>query len=642
MIQVNNISIQYGDRVLFKPTSFAISDNERIGLIGKNGAGKSTLLKMLSKEVSPQEGNISFPKNFTIGYLKQELPKQGNRSILEEIKACFSELNSLQAQLEKLQTDLETRDDYESQSYLDLIDEFTRTQERVLRMDADNLDKQIELVLTGLGFKRSEFDKAVDTFSGGWRMRIELAKLLLQQPDLLLLDEPTNHLDIHSIIWLEQFLQKYNGSIVLVSHDKSFMNSLANRIMEIELGTIHDYKSGYEKYLILKKDRIEKSIAAYNNQQKEIAQTKRNIERFRAKASKAKFAQSLIKKLEKTEMLEIESEDGAAMKFHFPEARRSGDIALKVNSVSKSYGDKQVLSGESFEMNRGEKIAFIGKNGMGKTTFARIIAGDLEATDGEVNLGFNVEMNYFAQMQSGTLNEDITVLETIDNAAQGDMRTRVRSLLGAFLFSGEDVDKKVKVLSGGEKSRLALAKLMLSPTNFLLMDEPTNHLDIKSKNILKEAIQQFKGTVLIVSHDRDFLEGLTDRTIEFTENGLVEYLGDINYFLKQNDFDNIRDFELEGKASNAQEATAEKTKAPNDYKERKQKAKEERRLRKQVEKLEKAIENKEAEKSKLVDELQSAYDDEKAKAFHEVEQALEQLTEEWMEAGEALESFLSE
>ena len=648
MIQVNNISIQYGDRVLFKPTNFSISINERIGLIGKNGAGKSTLLKILSKEVSPQEGTISFPKEYTIGYLRQELPKQGDLSIIEEIKSGFSEVNKLQDRFNDLQKELETREDYETQSYLDLIDDFTKAQERLLLFDADNLDKQIELVLMGLGFKRKEFEQSVSTFSGGWRMRIELAKLLLQQPDLLLLDEPTNHLDIHSIIWLEDFLSKYHGSIVLVSHDKSFMNKLANRIMEIELGSVHDYKSGYEKYLILKQDRIEKSIAAYNNQQKEIAQTKKNIDKFRAKASKAKFAQSLIKKLERTEIIEIESEDNSAMRFHFPEGRRTGDLVVKAKGIVKNYGDKKVLKGEDFELMRGEKVAFIGKNGMGKTTFARIIAGDLSPTAGEVSMGYNVEMSYFAQMQSGTLDEEITVLETIDNAATGEMRTKVRSLLGAFLFSGEDVEKKVKVLSGGEKSRLALARLLLAPSNFLLLDEPTNHLDIASKNILKEAIQRYTGAVLIVSHDRDFLEGLTERTIEFTEDGLTEYLGDINYFLEQNDFDNIREFELEGKKSNANSSSNSNSNLPagrqgsngGDYKERKQYAKKERNLRKRVENLEQEIAKAENKKKALVGDLQSSYDEAKAKAFHDAEVKVEELTEQWMEAGEALEAFL--
>jgi ATP-binding cassette subfamily F protein 3 len=629
---------------LFKPTSFAIGGTERIGLIGKNGAGKSTLLKILSKEILPQEGNISFPKNFTIGYLKQELPKQGDKTILEEVKSGFQEKEALDKRLEFLQHELETRTDYESDEYMDVIEEFTRVQEKVITSGEDNLDKQIELVLKGLGFSRAEFDKPCDTFSGGWRMRIELAKLLLQQPDLLLLDEPTNHLDIHSIIWLEAFLSKYPGAIILVSHDKSFMSKLANRIMEIELGTVHDYKSDYKKYLFLKQDRIEKSISAYNNQQREIAQTKKNIDKFRAKASKAKFAQSLIKKLERTDIIEIESEDNAAMRFHFPEGKRTGDIVLKVQNVSKSYGPKKVLEKVNFALHRGEKIAFIGKNGMGKTTLASIIAGDVKPTFGQIDEGFNVEMSYFAQLQSGTLNEDITVLETIDNAATGEMRTKVRSLLGAFLFSGEDVDKKVKVLSGGEKSRLALARLLLAPSNFLLLDEPTNHLDIASKNILKEAVQKFKGAVIVVSHDRDFLEGLTTRTIEFTENGLVEYLGDINYFLEQNEFNNIREFELENKAKNANENSKGNNNggSKGDYRENKEKSKEERRLKNKVQDLEKEIANVDAKKKVLLEALQQNYDEVKAKEFHEVELKADKLAEEWMEAQEELDIFLKE
>jgi ATP-binding cassette subfamily F protein 3 len=641
LIQISNISIQYGDRVLFKPTSFAIGGTERIGLIGKNGAGKSTLLKILSKEILPQEGSISFPKNFTIGYLKQELPKQGDKTILEEVKSGFQEKEALDKRLQFLQHELETRTDYESEEYMDVIEEFTRVQEKVITSGEDNLDKQIELVLKGLGFSRAEFDRPCDTFSGGWRMRIELAKLLLQQPDLLLLDEPTNHLDIHSIIWLETFLSRYPGAIILVSHDKSFMSKLANRIMEIELGTVHDYKSDYKKYLFLKQDRIEKSVSAYNNQQREIAQTKKNIDKFRAKASKAKFAQSLIKKLERTEIIEIESEDNSAMRFHFPEGRRTGDIVLKVQNVSKSYGEKKVLEKVNFALHRGEKIAFIGKNGMGKTTLASIIAGDVPPTFGQIDEGFNVEMSYFAQLQSGTLNEDITVLETIDNAATGEMRTKVRSLLGAFLFSGEDVDKKVKVLSGGEKSRLALARLLLAPSNFLLLDEPTNHLDIASKNILKEAVQKFKGAVIVVSHDRDFLEGLTTRTIEFTENGLVEYLGDINYFLEQNEFNTIRDFELESKANNADNSKGNSNSGnKGDYKENKEKSKEERRLKNKVQELEKSIATIETKKKALLETLQKNYDENKAKEFHDVELKADQLTEEWMEAQEELEVFL--
>ena len=639
MIQANNISVQFGDRMLIKPVSVAIGLNERIGLIGKNGAGKSTLLKILSEEITPHSGTLSFPKNFKVGYLKQELPSNAEHSIMDEIMSCFEEVGQMQTLCDKMQKELETREDYSSQEYLDLIDQFTHLQEKLLLMEGQNLDKQIELVLKGLGFKREEFDMPVNTFSGGWRMRIELAKLLLQLPDLLLLDEPTNHLDIHSIIWLEQFLQKYPGSIMLVSHDTTFMDRLVNRVIEIEFGNLHDYKAGYRKFLILKQDRIEKSIAAYNNQQREIAQTKRNIERFRYKASKAKFAQTLIKKLEKTDLIEIESEDSASMRFKFPEGKRAGNLVVRLKDISKNFDDKKVLKHVNFELERGEKVAFIGKNGLGKTTLARIIARDLEESGGEVEEGYNVEMNYFAQLQSGTMDENITVLETIDNAAKGEMRTKVRSLLGAFLFSGEDVEKKVKVLSGGEKSRLALARLLLAPSNFLLLDEPTNHLDVSSKAILKEAVQKFQGASIIVSHDRDFLEGLTTRVIEFTEDGLQEYLGDINYFLKQNQFDNIRDFELEKKDKGGGQKKAPATEK-SDYKQRKDKAKKERRLRNHAKRLEDAIKAKEKEKNKLVELLQNSYDEDKAKVFHQLEIEIDALTVEWMEAQEVLDAFL--
>ncbi|MCP4124949.1 MAG: ABC-F family ATP-binding cassette domain-containing protein [Bacteroidetes bacterium] len=645
MIHVNNISMQYSERMLIKPVSLAVSNNERIGLVGKNGSGKSTLLKILSGEISPQEGKVSYPKDYSIGYLRQDLPAQADRTLMQDVKSCFEEAGKLKAHFKELQKELETREDYESESYLDLIEHFSKTQERLLLLEGENIDKQIELVLTGLGFKRSEFDMPVSTFSGGWRMRIELAKLLLQMPDLLLLDEPTNHLDIHSIIWLEQFLQKYPGSIVLVSHDTTFMNRLCNRILEIEFGLIYDYKAGYKKFLILKEDRMEKSIAAYNNQQKEVAQTKKLIEKFRYKKSKAKFAQTLIRKLEKTEMLEIETADTSSMKFHFPEGIRAGNIVVKLTNISKSFDEKKVLSNVNFELKRGEKVAFIGKNGMGKTTLARIIAGDLEASNGNVEPGYNFELNYFAQLQSGTLDENLTVLDTIDQVATGEMRTKTRSLLGAFLFSGEDVEKKVKVLSGGEKSRLALAKLMLAPSNFLLLDEPTNHLDVASKDILKKAVRNYSGACVIVSHDRDFLEGLTDRVIEFTEEGLKEYLGDINYFLGQNQFDNIRDFELDELdelESHSEKPQAKKSKGGNDYKDRKERVKTERRLKNKAQRLENQVQEKEKEKQPLVDELQTSYNADTAKKYHELEVAIEKLTEEWMAAQEEYELFLSE
>lgn len=633
--------MQYGDRMLIRPVSFAISSGERIGLIGKNGAGKSTLLKILSGEITPHEGQLAFPKDFEVGYLQQELPAGSGRSLMEEVRTGLGDTVGIERHFRKLQKEMETREDYSSDSYMELIEDFTRAQEKMNNLNAAHLEKKIELILKGLGFKRSEFNMPVESFSGGWRMRIELAKLLLQMPDLLLLDEPTNHLDIHSIIWLEEFLSKYPGSIMLVSHDTTFMNKLCNRIIEIEFGHLHDYKSTYNKFLELKKDRLEKNLAAYENQQREVAQIKRNIERFRYKASKAKFAQTLIKKLEKTEMIEIETTDDSAMKFSFPEGHRGGKVVVKLEEVSKSFGEKQVLKDVNLELERGEKVAFVGKNGMGKTTLARIIAGDLQESGGQVEHGYNIELNYFAQLQPGTLDGDMTVFETIDKEATGDMRTKVRSLLGAFLFSGEDADKKVKVLSGGEKSRLALARMLLEPSNFLLLDEPTNHLDVSSKAILKQAVQQFEGAAIIVSHDRDFLDGLTDRIIEFTEDGLNEYLGDINYFLAQNQFGSIRDFELEKDDSNSGSKTS-KPKPANDYKLRKERAKEERRLQNAVKRLEKKIDEKEAAKQPLVEALQSNYDEAKATEFHHIEQAIEKLTAEWMEAQEKLEEFLNE
>lgn len=630
MLQVNNISIQFGGKSLFQPTTFAVSDKERIGLVGKNGAGKSTLLKILTGEVSATEGSVNQPKEYTKGYLKQDLPPQNKNSVWEEVMLAFEELQNLEKKVASLQHEMETRTDYESEAYYDLIEEYTKAHDRLDRYEGENIDKRIESVLLGLGFKREDFSKSVDTFSGGWRMRIELAKLLLQQPDLLLLDEPTNHLDIHSIIWLEQFLVNYPGAVILVSHDRSFMRSIVNRIIEIELGKVSDYKAGYDKYLELKKDRIEKSINAHKNQQKEIEQIKRNIEKFRAKASKAKFAQSLIKQLDRTEIIEVEQEETSAMRFRFPEGKRSGKSVVKLNHIHHAFGNKVVLKDAHFELLKGEKVAFVGKNGMGKTTMARIIAGELKPTSGQIEFSQNTELNYFAQLQSGTLDETLTVFQTIDNAATGEMRTQVRNLLGAFLFSGDDVEKKVKVLSGGEKSRLALAKLLLRPSNFLLLDEPTNHLDLSSKKILKEAIQKYQEACIIVSHDRDFLEGLTSRVIEFTEDGLVEYLGDINYFLEKRKVEDFKQLELSENKKTKPAAAREEQKKQ----EEKQPVVIDKQLKSKIQKLEKEISDSETELKALEKKLQSSYDDETAKMYHQIEQKIEQLTEEWMALGE--------
>lgn len=624
MLQVNNISIQFGGKALFQPCSFSVNEKERIGLVGKNGAGKSTLLKILTGEVNATEGSVNQPKEYTKGYLKQDLPPENKNTVWNEVMQAFEELQKIEKKVAELQHEMENRTDYDSEAYYELIEEYTKAHDRLDRYEGENIDKKVETVLMGLGFKREEFEKSVDTFSGGWRMRIELAKLLLQQPDLLLLDEPTNHLDIHSIIWLEQFLLTYPGAIILVSHDRSFMRSIVNRIIEIELGKVNDYKAGYDKYLELKKDRIEKSISAHKNQQKEIEQIKRNIEKFRAKASKAKFAQSLIKQLDKTEIIEIEQEETSSMKFRFPEGKRAGKSVVKLSHIHHAFGNKVVLKDANFELLKGEKVAFVGKNGMGKTTMARIISGELKPTSGQIEFSQNTELSYFAQLQSGTLEESLTVFETIDNVATGDMRTQVRNLLGAFLFSGDDVDKKVKVLSGGEKSRLALAKLLLKPSNFLLLDEPTNHLDLSSKKILKEAIQKYQEACIIVSHDRDFLEGLTSKVIEFTEYGLIEYLGDINYFLEKRKVEDFKQLELSGnKKAKPDEKAIEKNVVE-------EKPKVDKQLKNRIQKLEKEIEETEQQMKEMESKLQVQYDEKTATQYHSLEQKLEKLTEEWV------------
>jgi ATP-binding cassette subfamily F protein 3 len=624
MLQVNNISIQFSGKALFQPCSFSVNEKERIGLVGKNGAGKSTLLKILTGEVNATEGTVNQPKEYTKGYLKQDLPPENKNTVWDEVMQAFEELQKIEKKVAELQHEMENRTDYDSEAYYELIEEYTKAHDRLDRYEGENIDKKIETVLMGLGFKREEFEKSVDTFSGGWRMRIELAKLLLQQPDLLLLDEPTNHLDIHSIIWLEQFLLTYPGAIILVSHDRSFMRSIVNRIIEIELGRVNDYKAGYDKYLELKKDRIEKSISAHKNQQKEIEQIKRNIEKFRAKASKAKFAQSLIKQLDKTEIIEVEQEETSSMRFRFPEGKRAGKSVVKLSHIHHAFGNKVVLKDATFELLKGEKVAFVGKNGMGKTTMARIISGELKPTSGQIEFSQNTELSYFAQLQSGTLEESLTVFETIDNVATGDMRTQVRNLLGAFLFSGDDVDKKVKVLSGGEKSRLALAKLLLKPSNFLLLDEPTNHLDLSSKKILKEAIQKYQEACVIVSHDRDFLEGLTSRVIEFTEDGLVEYLGDINYFLEKRKVEDFKQLELSGnKKAKPEEKAIEKNVVE-------EKPKVDKQLKNRIQKLEKEIEETEQQMKEMESKLQVQYDEKTANQYHSLEQKLEKLTEEWV------------
>jgi ATP-binding cassette subfamily F protein 3 len=527
---------------LFSGITFKLNKGDRIGLIGKNGAGKSTLLKVLSKDIESSAGTMAFDKDIQIGFLRQDIDFVEGRTILEEAYQAFEEIKSIELKLETINNQLATRTDYESEEYSQLIIDLTDLTERYELLGGYNYQGDTEKILQGLGFQREDFDKLTDTFSGGWRMRIELAKLLLQNNDILLLDEPTNHLDIESIIWLENFLKSYGGAIVLVSHDKMFLDNVTNRTIEISLRQIYDYKKPYSQFLLLRGEIKEKQLQAQKNQEKEIKQKQLLINKFKAKASKASMAQSLMKQLDKVELIEVDQDDNATMNVRFAISKEPGKIVVEAEKISKSYGEKQVLENVDLLIERNSKIAFVGQNGQGKSTLAKMMVGDIPF-DGHLKLGHNVEIGYFAQNQSEHLPPEKTVLEIMEDAATDGNRMRVRDMLGAFLFGGDAVDKKAKVLSGGERNRLALCKLLLSPFNVLIMDEPTNHLDIASKNVLKEALRQFNGTLILVSHDRDFLQGLTTTVFGFKDKVIKEYLGDIDYFLEQHKMENLREAE---------------------------------------------------------------------------------------------------
>ena len=527
---------------LFSGITFKLNKGDRIGLIGKNGAGKSTLLKVLSKDIESSAGTMAFDKDIQIGFLRQDIDFVEGRTILEEAYQAFEEIKSIELKLETINNQLVTRTDFESEEYSQLIIDLTDLTERYELLGGYNYQGDTEKILQGLGFQREDFDKLTDTFSGGWRMRIELAKLLLQNNDILLLDEPTNHLDIESIIWLENFLKSYGGAIVLVSHDKMFLDNVTNRTIEISLGQIYDYKKPYSQFLLLRGEIKEKQLQAQKNQEKEIKQKQLLINKFKAKASKASMAQSLMKQLDKVELIEVDQDDNATMNVRFAISKEPGKIVVEAEKISKSYGEKQVLENVDLLIERNSKIAFVGQNGQGKSTLAKMMVGDIPF-DGHLKLGHNVEIGYFAQNQSEHLPPEKTVLEIMEDAATDGNRIRVRDMLGAFLFGGDAVDKKAKVLSGGERNRLALCKLLLSPFNVLIMDEPTNHLDIASKNVLKEALRQFNGTLILVSHDRDFLQGLTTTVFGFKDKVIKEYLGDIDYFLEQHKMENLREAE---------------------------------------------------------------------------------------------------
>ena len=542
MLNVHNLSVSFQGEYLFEEVAFMLNAGDRVGLIGKNGAGKSTMLKLLSRELKPDSGTIAADKDVRIGFLKQDIDFVKGRTILEEAYQAFGEIKTLEQKLDDIHHQIETRTDYESESYHNLLDMLSDYTHRFDLIGGYQYQGETEKVLLGLGFQRSDFDKLTDSFSGGWRMRIELAKLLLQNNDILLLDEPTNHLDIESIIWLEQFLTTYSGAVVIVSHDKMFLDNVTNRTIEISVGKIYDYPKPYSKFLELRQEIREQQLASQKNQEKKIQQTEKLIEKFRAKASKASMAQSLIKKLDKIDRIEVDEEDNAVMNVRFPVSVTPGKVVLEIDDVSKSYGEKEVLSHVSLLVERGNKIAFVGQNGQGKTTLAKMIIGETDY-QGTIKLGHNVQLGYFAQNQADYLDGELTVLDTMYHAADDTNRMKIRDILGSFLFRGDEVDKKVKVLSGGERNRLALAKMLLSDFNVLVMDEPTNHLDIKSKNVLKKALQQFEGTLIIVSHDRDFLQGLTDKVYEFKNKNIKEYLGDIDFYLEQRAVANFREME---------------------------------------------------------------------------------------------------
>ena len=643
MISLDKISLNFGGFDLFKEISFLINPKDRIGLIGKNGAGKTTLLKVIKGIDAPTSGSIGIPKNTTIGYLPQQMKLSDVRTLKEETVLAFEELINIQHKITCLNTEISEVHDYHSDLYLKKLDCLNELNERFNILGGDNYEAELEQTLIGLGFERSDFNRHTSEFSGGWRMRVELAKLLLKKPDVFLLDEPTNHLDIESIQWLEDFLKNYNGAIVLVSHDKAFLDAVCNRTIEISLGKITDQKMNYSKFMTWKTEQREIQLAAYRNQQKQIEDIESFIERFRYKATKAVQVQSRIKQLGKINRIEIEEVDNSAFKISFPPAPRSGRVIVEARNISKSYDNLLVLNDIDFKIEHGEKIAFVGRNGEGKTTLARIIMQELEH-EGELTLGHNVKIGYFAQNQAQLLNEGPTVFETIDQIAVGEVRTKIRDILGAFLFSGEDVDKKVKVLSGGEKTRLAMIKLMLEPVNFLVLDEPTNHLDIRSKEILKNALINFNGTVLVVSHDREFLDGLVNCVYEFRNKKAKQHLGGIYDFLEKKKIESLKELEINNNPRKIDKANNTKINSLQEisFQEQKEISRTISRLEKQIEKTEAEIQTIENESDEL-DRLLSAPDNlEDHTIFDKYELLKMQLKtamEEWEKQHEELENW---
>ena len=645
MISLDNLTVSYGGWTLFDNISLLINPKDRIGLVGKNGAGKTTLLRLIVGEQQPTSGSISYNGECTIGYLPQQMRVADTTTLVEETAKAFDEVLKLEAEIARLTREIAERTDYESSDYESLLHRLNEATDHYHILGGDTREADIEKTLLGLGFQRSDFGRATSEFSGGWRIRIELAKLLLRRPSVFLLDEPTNHLDIESIGWLENYLKEYNGAVVLISHDRAFLDNVTTRTIEISLGKVYDYRVPYSRYVELRRERREQQMAAYVNQQKMIEQTEDFIERFRYKPTKSNQVQSRIKQLEKIERIEVDEEDLSRLNIKFPPAPRSGQIVVEAKDAGKSFGEKHVFSGATFTIERGQKIALVGRNGEGKTTFARMAIGQLEPTEGSVRIGHNVRIGYYAQNQDDLMNGDFTVFDTLDRVAVGDIRTRLRDILGAFLFRGEDIDKKVRVLSGGERARLAMARLMLEPYNLLVLDEPTNHMDMRSKDILKDAVRKYDGTVIVISHDREFLDGLVERVYEFRDGRVKEHLGGIYDFLRDRQIESMREIEQKAPVVTAEQ----KPKGPSGKAQYEQKREAEKQLRKaerDVEKAEQeimALEKEIAEKDRqLADPAAHGIDlaDGSFYAhYNELKDKLNKLTYRWEELSITLENL---
>lgn len=641
MISVESLRVEFGVKPLFADASFVVNDRDRIALVGKNGAGKSTLLKILCGLQQPTSGVVSVPNDTTIGYLPQVMILQDNTTVRQEAQKAFADMTKLKARIDKMNQQLAERTDYESDEYMALVEKFTQEHERYMMMGAENYEAEIERTLVGLGFQRTDLERPTSEFSGGWRMRIELAKILLQKPDVLLLDEPTNHLDIESIQWLEQFLAQSAKAVVLVSHDRAFINNVSNRTLEISCGRIIDYKVKYDEYVTLRKERREQQLRAYENQQKEIAEMRQFIERFRYQATKAVQVQQKVKQLEKIVPIEVDEVDNSAMHLKFPPCLRSGDYPVICEDVAKSYGDHTVFSNVNLTIKRGEKVAFVGKNGEGKSTLVKCIMGEIPF-EGSLKIGHNIQIGYFAQNQAQLLDESLTVFQTIDYVAKGEIRLRINDILGAFMFGGEESDKKVKVLSGGERSRLAMIRLLLEPVNLLILDEPTNHLDMASKDVLKEAIRAFDGTAIVVSHDREFLDGLVTKVYEFGGGNVKEHLGGIYDFLQSKHISELSELQVAKSSASIPSKTRNTSDTSNaqNYAERKEQQKRVRKAEKAVEESERKISDMERrlkELDNLLMKPENASNMEFVTEYTSTKKALDEEVERWEKLSEELE-----